>query len=108
MKKFILLVMLCMAISGCASRSSQISTKVSKQVEDRTGYGLNPNLKPSAFALPPGISLAGGLTEDDAVAIALWNNGAFLADLTALGFARADLIEAGQLRNPVLTLLFPW
>lgn len=45
---------------------------------------------------------------DEAVALALWNNPAFLVALDDLGFARADLIEAGQLRNPVFSLLFPW
>ena len=33
---------------------------------------------------------------------------AFKSRSTDLGFARADLIEAGQLRNPILSLLFPW
>jgi cobalt-zinc-cadmium efflux system outer membrane protein len=42
------------------------------------------------------------------VAIALWNNPALQAEMTALGLARADLIEAGQLRNPSLTLIFPF
>jgi hypothetical protein len=57
--------------------------------------------------IPQGISLAAGLSEDDAVAIALWNNAAFQADLAALGVARADLVEAGLLRNPTLQLLLP-
>ena len=42
------------------------------------------------------------------VAIALWNNPTFHADLAALGLGRAPLIDAGLLRNPVLSLLFPW
>src|SRR6185436_18686311 len=40
--------------------------------------------------------------------IALWNNPAFQVEMTALGLARADLVEAGQLRNPSLTLIFPF
>ncbi len=107
MKRLLLVALLLALANGCASRSKQVSTQVSKQVEERTGHSLNPN--PAAgFTLPTGVSLIGGLSEDDAVAIALWNNAAFQSDLTALGFARADLIEAGQLRNPMLTLLFPW
>jgi cobalt-zinc-cadmium efflux system outer membrane protein len=69
---------------------------------------LRPDSQRDGFAIPPGVSLEDGLSEDDAVAIALWNNAAFQTDLTSLGFARADLAEAGQLRNPVLTLLLPW
>jgi cobalt-zinc-cadmium efflux system outer membrane protein len=49
-----------------------------------------------------------GLTVDEAVAIALWKSPAFQMTLADLGLARADLVEAGLLRNPVLSLLFPW
>ena len=42
------------------------------------------------------------------MAIALWNNPAFQTDLTRLGLARADLVQAGLLQNPFLSLLFPW
>lgn len=107
MNKLIAIVLAVM-LTACSSRSSKVSTQVSKGIEDRTGHGLNPNSQPSVFALPPGVSAADGLSEDEAVAIALWNNAAFQADLTSLGFAQADLIEAGQLRNPMLTLLLPW
>ena len=108
MKKLLILAALATFLTGCATRSSGVSTQVSKRIEDRAGHGLNPNPQSSSFAIPPGVSLDDGLSEDEAVAIALWNNAAFQADLTALGFARADLIEAGQLRNPILTLLLPW
>lgn len=108
MKKVIALISLAVIVSGCTSRSSHVSTQVSKRLEDRTGHGLNPNSQSSAFAVPPGVKLADGLSEDEAVAVAVWNNAAFQADLTALGFARSDLIEAGQLRNPMLSLLLPW
>ena len=108
MKRLFALILMIVILGGCASkRPSQVSTKVSKRIEEHTGHGLNPSSS-SAFALPPGVSPDDGLTEDEAVAVALWNNAAFQADLTALGFARADLIEAGQLRNPILTLLLPW
>jgi hypothetical protein len=46
-------------------------------------------------------------TPDEAVEVALWNNPEFQVSASALGFARADLLEAGLLRNPVLSLLFP-
>ena len=41
------------------------------------------------------------------MAVALWNNAQFQADLAALGFARANLIEAKMLPNPTLSILFP-
>jgi outer membrane protein, heavy metal efflux system len=107
MTKPIVVVLLAAVLTGCATRSSQVSTPVSKRIEDRTGHGLNPG-SPSMFAVPPGVSIGDGLSEDEAVALALWNNAAFQLDLTSLGFARADLVEAGLLRNPMLTLLLPW
>ena len=57
--------------------------------------------------LPPDVNLADGLTQEEAVAIALWNSPSFQATLADLGVARADLVEAGLLRNPILSLLFP-
>lgn len=84
------------------------TANVSKQVEARTGHDLNPTANPGGFALPEGVSLDDGLSEDEAVAVALWNNPALQAELAALGLARADVIEAGQLRNPNLTLIFPF
>lgn len=61
----------------------------------------------ATVTMPPGIRIDDGLTEDEAVVIALWNNPDFQLQIAALGFARADLLEAGLLRNPVLSLLFP-
>lgn len=57
--------------------------------------------------LPPDASLDDGLTSEEAVAIALWNSPPFQVVLADLGLARADLVEAGLLRNPVFSLLFP-
>jgi cobalt-zinc-cadmium efflux system outer membrane protein len=58
--------------------------------------------------LPPDASIDDGLTSQEAVAIALWNSPSFEATLADLGIARADLVEAGLLRNPIFSLLFPW
>jgi cobalt-zinc-cadmium efflux system outer membrane protein len=84
------------------------TTDVSKEVEARTGHKINTAAKASGWALPEGVSPDDGLTEDEAVAIALWNNPELQSELTALGLARADLIQAGQLSNPSLTLIFPF
>ena len=102
----IFILFLVSTLAGCAIRSPQYQSTVSKGIESRTGYSL-PDTKPLGHAIPDGVSLTDGLSEDEAVAIALWNNAAFQSDLTRLGFVRADLIEAGLLRNPVLSLLFP-
>ncbi len=57
--------------------------------------------------MPPGASLDDGLTEDEAVAIALWNNAAFQELLVDLGLARGDLIQAGLLPNPEFVYYWP-
>lgn len=61
----------------------------------------------SQDTLPPDVNVADGLTQEEAVAVALWNSPSFQATLTDLGIARADLADAGLLRNPIFSLLFP-
>lgn len=95
-----------LGLAGCAARPARNQASVSAGIEERTGRGIRPDPAPTA-ALPSGVSLEDGITQDEAVAIALWNNPEFLADLTRLGIARADLTEASFLRNPVFSLLFP-
>ena len=97
-----------LSLIGIGALAQTPVENLSKMVEARTGHGLNPATKPASFALPEGVSVDDGLSEDEAVAIALWNNPALQAELAALGLARADVIEAGQLRNPNLTLIFPF
>ncbi len=98
---------LILLLAGCAVKSPYNHSYVSKGINERTNYELGQISKPGEFHLPDGVSLDDGLSEDEAVAIALWNNAQFQADLAALGFARADLIEADMLANPTLSLLFP-
>jgi cobalt-zinc-cadmium efflux system outer membrane protein len=62
---------------------------------------------PDETSIPPGVDLADGLTEDEAVAVALWNNAAYQEVLTQLGISRAQLLDAGLLGDPQLTLFFP-
>lgn len=94
--------------AGGVTQAKAQSADVSKEVEARTGHKLNPATKPSELSLPEGVSLDDGITEDEAVAIALWNNPALQAELTAMGLARAEVIQAGQLSNPQLTMIFPF
>jgi outer membrane protein, heavy metal efflux system len=81
-----------------------------EQVSERLQSLIGHPARASAAepALPPDVRIDDGLTRDEAVAIALWNSPAFQADLADLGIARAEVQQAGLLRNPVLSLLFPW
>lgn len=74
-------------------------------IRDRASSGIRVE---GTAPLPPEASLDDGLTSQEAVAIALWNSPSFQATLADLGIARADLAEAGLLRNPIFSLLFPW
>jgi len=105
--KKILIYSQILVLAGCAVHSIHNEAYVSDALSDRTGHELRLAEQKEKLKLPDDVTLADGLTEDEAVAVALWNNAQFQADLVALGFARADLIEAGLLRNPVLSLLFP-
>jgi cobalt-zinc-cadmium efflux system outer membrane protein len=99
--------MLILVIGGCAVQFPYDRSYVSDGIEKRTDYELGQVAEPGQFNFPEGVSLDDGLSQDEAVALALWNNVQFQADLAALGFARADLVEASLLTNPVFSLLFP-
>lgn len=62
---------------------------------------------PAKFSWPPGVTPTTRFTPPTAIAVALWNNNALEADLAALGIAKADLLDAGLLRNPNLWSLMP-
>lgn len=95
-------------LSGCASAPEKGVFSITEEgLRQRTGLTLNSHLYLGQPTLPPGISLDRELSSDEAAAIALWNNPQFGADLAGLGLARGDLIDAGQLRNPRIDLLFP-
>ncbi len=79
--------------------------QVSEELNKRTGQGLRPPGQEPA--LPPGVTLGEPLSEEAAVAIALWNNAALQAALSELGVARAEVIDAGSWRNFSAQLLFP-
>jgi cobalt-zinc-cadmium efflux system outer membrane protein len=100
----LLALVLAACVAGCAARSPHDRDFVSREVRSRTGHSLR---EAGSASLPPGVDLADGLSEDEAVAVALWNNAELEAALAELGLARADLVEAGLIRNPVFSLLFP-
>ena len=76
-------------------------------MENRSGWTLG-DARTGEFTLPPGVQLNEGLTEEGAIRIALWNNAAFQETLADLGISRADLVQAGLLPNPTLSMLVPW
>ena len=97
-----------LSLAGCAAcaTSGQVPDRstVDSAIRTRTNAGIRVD---GTEPLPPNVAVNDGLTSEEAVAIALWNSPSFQATLADLGIARADVVEAGLLRNPVLSLLFP-
>jgi cobalt-zinc-cadmium efflux system outer membrane protein len=104
-KLFICLVII--SAAGCSNNPSYDRDYVSSGLKKLSNHQLGKEVKPGQFSLPEGVTLEDGLTEDEAVAVALWNNAQFQVDLSELGFARADLADAQMLPNPIFTYLFP-
>jgi cobalt-zinc-cadmium efflux system outer membrane protein len=93
------------ACSACATVSQAPDRMtVDSAIRARTSQGIRVE---GAAPMPPDVAIDDGLTPEEAVSIALWNSPSFQATLADLGIARADLVEAGLLRNPVLSFLFP-
>jgi len=92
--------------TACATSGGTTPQDISSRIQKVTGHPTRDGAADPA--VPDGVVLEDGLTEQEAVALALWNNSGFQESLADLGVVRADLLQAGLLRNPVLSLLFPW
>ena len=98
-------------IAGCAvtpeNNDPNHFSHISEGIKERTDYILRQSPESNQFEFPEWVTLDDGLTQNEAVGLALWNNAQLQVDLAALGFARADLIEAKMIPNPAFSLLFP-
>lgn len=111
----VLLAVLALSLaSGCAARPDrEPGVVVHEALVERSGHGLRPEsvagepAGKSTSELRNGVRLDDGLDAEEAVALALWHDPSFGAELARLGIARADLVQSGLLANPVLSFLFP-
>ncbi|MFO0844604.1 MAG: TolC family protein [Gemmataceae bacterium] len=95
-------------LAGChAVPHAPDCSTVSGHLTQRVGHTVACRAGPAVVTLPPGACFEDGITEDEAVAIALWNNAAFQELLVDLGIARGDLIQAGLLPNPEFVYFWP-
>ena len=102
------LIVLVTTLLGCAGPQSHYGRRcVSSDLESRTCYALGPAPGPCEVCLPPGVIFEDGVSEEEAVVIALWNNAAYQELLAELGITKAEIIEAAQLTNPRLWAVFP-
>ena len=93
--------------AGCTSIGRAPGRQyVSTELQERMGHSLAAGCSRETF-LPGFINPDQGLTETDAVAVALWNSPAYAELLADLGLSRAEVIKAGELQNPDFSILFP-
>ncbi len=98
----------CFASGGCRTTDgTNPRGAVSKALTDRFGSGITDPLCAGRTVIPPTVTLEDGLTEDEAIHIALWNNAGFQELLAALGISRAQLLEAGLINDPQFIIFFP-
>lgn len=99
--------LLFLSLVGCAATAETPCLQgVSCRLTDRMGYSVGETSCLDGIHWPNGASLEDGLTEEEAVVLALWNNGAFQEVLVECGLAQADLVQAGLLPNPELIGIF--
>ncbi|MCB9673022.1 MAG: TolC family protein [Alphaproteobacteria bacterium] len=98
--------LLALVLGGCAAHHAVTRADLSAHLERRLGAGVSTTAD-AAPGLPEGVDTSDGLSMDEAVAVALWNNPDLAVRIADLGLARADLLTAGKLANPVLTGLIP-
>src|SRR4051812_38769188 len=89
------------ALLGCGATSPYDRAWVGEQIASSAGHPVGDPTRPPS--LPPKTADTSALSEDAAVAVALWNSAAFGAELAQLGSSQADLAEAGTLANPTLS-----
>ncbi|MEA1673702.1 TolC family protein [Nitrospirillum sp. BR 11163] len=101
-------LMLAGALAGCATVPPEAGfPDVQKQVEARLPHRVSWNRDAAADAQAAQAVadlLTRPLTADGAVQVALLNNPGLQATYEDLGVAQADLVQAGLLRNPILSL----
>ena len=104
-----LLIGVMVAGSGCRTVDVQSGdADVSSELSSRFGEELpSTEIAPGEALLPPGVSTADGITANEAVGIALWNNAAYRELLAQLGISNAQLFDACLISDPQFVIFFP-
>ncbi len=104
--KLPLFLLPCLIMAGCTAPGVSGDSPAAG-IARRSGFRAGHRPQAFTFSWPYGIRSGQSLSEDQAIAIALWNNPDFQLALADLGLARGEVIKAGQLPNPALGLLLP-
>lgn len=94
----------CLPLAACtAIEHGRELQQAQQQMDEATGrrppWAVDMPLRP--LAIPAG----GELSQDAAIDLALTNNRALRADSEGIGQAKAELVQAGLLSNPILTVM---
>ena len=95
-------------LSGChAVELGDQRAIVSGEITSRFGAGLSTEMEPGTVQVSPDVSLEDGVSADEAISTALWNNAAYQGMLAQLGVTNAQLLNAGLISDPQFMLYFP-
>lgn len=93
-----LLLILALLMAACATPEAETEDEVFEELGSRAELRLpRPELA----------AIADGISEDEAIALALADNPSFREALADLGLSRAELVQAGILPNPSFQILSP-
>lgn len=93
---------------GCQTAELQNRRAVvSEAVRSQFGAELGTELEPGTTHIPPGALIDDGISDEEAVQIALWNNAAYQELLAELEISSAQLLDAGLISDPQFTIFFP-
>ena len=108
--KFIKTV-ICIAVTSglfnCTSSNKFSRQYIADKASAPSGFKIPVTESNGTFTIPSDININDGISEDEAVSLALWNNMQFQADMQDIGIAKADVIDAGIISNPLLRYLSP-
>ncbi len=92
--------------TACATTPDAV--ELAENMESHTGHAPSLEVQPEdPPAVPPGVRVDDGLTEDEAVAIAVWNSPRVRTEFTRLAVVQGNLADARRPSNPTLRFLFP-
>lgn len=96
------------SLPGCRTPVTTTTRhEVDGELTSRFGAGIGEERPDSDALVPAEVLLDDGISEDEAVHVALSNNAAFQQSLTQLGISTAQLLDAGLISDPQFTLFFP-
>ncbi len=107
MKMKVIPIIALLVLVGCNPQNRYTRSYLSEKVKRQMAFDVTPQKPAGRFEMPSNVIGDDGLSEDEAVAIALWNNEQLQADLAAISFAQADVKDAGIIPNPLLQYLSP-